>query len=875
MLAGFITRLHALLSRKTTNADLDEEMHYHLEREVDRNIANGMSPEAARNAARRAFGNVTIATEQARDAWRWTMFEELRQDCVYAVRTFRRAPVFVLTVVATIGLGLGLLSSVFTFFNAYVLRPVAVRDPYSLVELHWSSADGRAHRFSWDQFQRLSRDKSVFSEVHAYNFVAPRVNGHATQGQLVSGNYFNMLGVPPALGRTIGRADAETDGGNAVLVLSHQGWMTLYGGDSTVIGRHVNVNGTTFGIIGVTRDGFGGLTSAPFDFWIPITMASAVGPTPMLFRRGNDEGVGIVARLAPGIGEARAHAWLRDWLRAETADRTAPDRAQDVAMLSRATTIPPSPETTAIFAPVIVAFLLVMLIACANVANIMLARGMARQREIGIRIALGAGRHRIVRQLLAEAMLLALPAGFLGWLLSRLTLWAAITALFATMPPDAASFVRLIPLGTDPRVVGFTIFAVLLAAVAFGLMPALQASRPNIVQASRGDFDTQLRPSRLRNALVVGQVTMSVLLLICAGVLLSASRTVAHLDPGVRTTGIIQLELFAPFRARGFDALKTDPSVRDIAAANSTLIDGCCRRVALHAEGGRLDRVSYLTISDNWFSLFELPVVRGRGFTPDEARSRAPVAVISESTARRLWPSADALGKTLSILRDDPEYASLSSYHDARIIGIARDAASGWIGQGRTPPIVYFPQPLDADATKLIVRVDGDAEQGKRRLVATLERVDSAAVSEIHSMDDAVALQVYPFRAIYWVASALGAIALALTLIGVYGVVSYLVAQRRREFGIRLALGAAKVSVIGLVIRQSMRLALLGLFIGVVLALGVSRLFASLIPGLLDTYDPLGYVLGVSLVAVACGIAAFGPSHRASVIDPVEALRHD
>lgn len=408
MLAGFITRLRALLNRKATDADLDEEMRYHLEREVERNVARGMSAIAARAAAHRAFGNVTVATEQARDAWRWTGVEELRQDCGYALRTFRRAPVFVLTVVATIGLGLGLLSSVFTFFNAYVLRPVAVRDPYSLFELHWSSSDGRGHRFSWDQFQRLSRDKSAFSEVHAYNFVAPRVNGHATQGQLVSGNYFDMLGVPPVLGRTIGPADAESEGGNAVLVLSHQGWMTLYAGDSTAIGRHVTMNGTTFEIIGIAPDGFGGLTSAPFDFWIPITMASAVGPTPMLFRRGNDEGVGIVARLAPGVSEARAYAWLRDWLRAETADRAVPDRAQDVSLLSRATSIPPSPETTAIFAPVLVAFLLVMLIACANVANIMLARGMARQREIGIRLALGAGRRRIVRQLLAEAILLAL-----------------------------------------------------------------------------------------------------------------------------------------------------------------------------------------------------------------------------------------------------------------------------------------------------------------------------------------------------------------------------------------------------------------------------------------------------------------------------------
>lgn len=208
------------------------------------------------------------------------------------------------------------------------------------------------------------------------------------------------------------------------------------------------------------------------------------------------------------------------------------------------------------------------------------------------------------------------------------------------------------------------------------------------------------------------------------------------------------------------------------------------------------------------------------------------------------------------------------------MIGIARDAASGWIGQGRTLPIAYFPQPLDSGATKLIVRVDGNAEPAKKRLVSNLARVDSAALTEIHSMDDVVAMQVYPFRAIYWVACALGAIALVLTLIGVYGVISYLVAQRRREFGIRLALGASRRSVVSLVVRQSMRLATMGLVCGVVLALGVSRLFASFIPGL-DTYDSYGYALGVSVVAGACLVAAFGPSHRASVIDPVQALRAD
>ena len=267
-MTGFITRLRALVRRDATDADLDEEIRYHLERELERNIANGMSPSDARNAARRAFGNATVATEQARDAWRWTALEELWQDCAYALRTFRHAPAFVITVIATIGVGLGLLSAAFTFFDVNVLRPPPVRDPYSLYSLSWTSASGPGHLFTWSQFQRLSGDKTSFTEVQAYTWVKPRINAHATEGLLVSGNYFDMLGVPPALGRTFGPSDAESEGANPVLVLSHQGWMRLFGADSSVIGRRVRVNTATFEILGVAREGFGGMSYAPYDFWI-------------------------------------------------------------------------------------------------------------------------------------------------------------------------------------------------------------------------------------------------------------------------------------------------------------------------------------------------------------------------------------------------------------------------------------------------------------------------------------------------------------------------------------------------------------------------------------------------------------------------------
>ena len=242
--------------------------------------------------------------------------------------------------------------------------------------------------------------------------------------------------------------------------------------------------------------------------------------------------------------------------------------------------------------------------------------------------------------------------------------------------------------------------------------------------------------------------------------------------------------------------------------------------------------------------------------------------------ARRFWPDADPLGRTLSIRSTEFDHDALKPVHSARVIGVTRDAASNWVGQGRDTPVAYFPQPLDANATVVVVRFAGDAATGKLELEHALAAVDSAAITQMHSIDDALAMQAYPFRAMHWVASALGLIALSLTFIGVYGVVSYLVAQRRREFGVRLALGAGKRSLVGLIVGQSMRFAAIGIGIGVALTLGVSRLFATFIPSL-DTYDRSGYLLGITLVLVACVAAALPPSHRAATIDPAEALRAD
>jgi predicted permease len=498
---------------------------------------------------------------------------------------------------------------------------------------------------------------------------------------------------------------------------------------------------------------------------------------------------------------------------------------------------------------------------------------MARQCEIGIRLALGAGRQRLVRQLLTEAILLALIAGSVGFIVSRVAIWLCIGVMFATVPPAYAAYLRVIPLDVDARVLAFMLTSAIGAAIVFGLVPALQATRPNILRASRGDFDTAIRPARLRHALVVAQVTLSVILLVCAGVLLAGVRHTEQLEPGIQTRNVVQIEMSSRSRTRAADAIQHDVAVIAVAASRATPLDGPFPEVALSANGRPAERVSYNVVSPEYFSVLDLPIVSGRNFTNDEARSRASVVIVSHSTARHFWPRSNAVGQRLAIPASDPDFSHLETYHVAQVIGVTGDAMPGWIGVPRTTPTVYYPRHVNDAGNLLLARVAGDAEKVRAKLERELAAVDSGIVQEMHTLDASLALQVYPFRAMYWVAAAIGGVALLLTLIGVYGVLSYLVAQRRNELGIRLALGAAAGSLVSLVLGQSLRLALIGIGIGLAAALGISTLFARVV--IIDPYSVAGYAGGAFVVLAACLAAAYVPSRRAATVNPVDALRAD
>jgi predicted permease len=870
MLSGLFARLRALVFRARTGADMDEELSLHFDAEVERNVAKGMSLHDATYAARRAFGNVTYHKEEMRDAIGVRWLEHAMQDVRFALRTFRRAPTFAVTVVATIALALGLNTTAFTIFNAYVLRPIHVRDPYSLYQMSYHDRHDRFHSLTLDAYRQLRDLRGRGAESFAYEYVFTRVNGTATFGSLATANVFQVLGTQPLLGRTLIPAD-DDPGAAPVLVLSYDLWRSRMGADSGVIGKTLPIRGIPFTIVGVLPKTFQGIGSLPPDYWVPVTVESQLMGVPR-----NGEHLRAVIRLKPGESEAQALALLDAAMRRVAEQWADSTRGGRTELMSLANAMPSdTSETYLLFAPAMVAFALVMLIACANVANMMLARALGRQREIGVRLALGAERARLIRQMLTECVLLAVPAALLGFFLSRWTVDAGLRAMFASLPAEFAPYIRIVPLAPDVRVFVFLLIAAVVSALLFGLVPALQATRPSIVQASRGDFDTAYRPGRLRSTLLVTQITVCALLLITTGILLRGAQAVRHAETGMQTTNVVQAQVDERERAATIAKLRSHALVTQLAAGYFQPLDGMFPTVPMAYGGSNTEQVAYDLVTPNYFATLGIPVLHGRAFADADAESHAQVAIVSAATAERLWPGQDPIGQTLRIAGEVSDSSPLARVRVSRVVGVTGNTVTGWVGTGLDRLVVYYPARAEDATMHLLARVTGNEVHARATLDNDLELGPaSSPIEEMHTLDDYLAVQQYPFRAFAWVSEAIGAIALLLTVAGIYGVLSYLVAQRTKEIGIRMALGAHMRNVVGLVVRETSLLALTGVAIGTVLALAMSRVFSHVL-WIVDMFDVVGYTLGIGIVFVAAVLAAYAPARRAARVNPLDALRHD
>lgn len=842
-------RLRALFGRERVEQELDEEVAFHLAMEARKYRAQGLGEREAQERARREFGGMDRVKEECRDARGTRWMEMLAQDAGYAVRSYGRTPGFAVTVVATIALGLGLNTALFTVFNAYVLRPLAVREPDGLYQIGWGTRSGITI-FTGEDARKLRALRPGLQDVLAFKPVFAKSGGRTLFGNRVSGNYFSMLGVGMAMGRPF---EGEVD----AVVLSYSAWKNKFSGDGTILGKTVPMFGGMYEVAGVAAPGFEGVGQIPADFWVPEKAGLAVA----------DSGQTLIGRLAPGVGAEQAKAALLLAAQQLTAELPDGQRATSVALRPNATTIPLMPETVALFVPVGLAFLLVLLIACANVASMMTGRAMARRREMSIRLSLGAGRGRLIGQLLVEGVVLAAPAAVLGFWVSGAALGVLLGAVRSTMPPMLAKMVRFVDLTPDARVFVFLFGAALLATVVFALLPALQATRTRMAETGR--------PSRLRRTLVVTQVTVCALLLICAGVLLRASGQMAERDPGFGVRSVAVVGLNQAVRPAALAALRAEPWSERTAVAWRAPFTGPLRAMTAGAAGAEVStRAGYNFVSPDYFPLLGIPIVRGRNFTPAEAAGEGAVVVVSEATAKLFWPGEDAVGRTVRLASTGWQMDRgnrMPKFREAEVVGVARDVMSGMVMEGKDATCLYFPTSETGVGNEtLLVRMNG----GTGALETFLETRAPSAILRVTTLEELFATQVYPFQVGASVSTLLGVLALLLTVSGLYGVLSYMVTQRRKEIGVRMALGATVGRVVRMVMWESGRLAAVGAGLGCLLAGGVSWVLQAQVEGV-SAFDPRAYAGGLGVVVLAALAAAVVPSRRAAKIEPSTTLRTD
>jgi predicted permease len=801
------------------------------------------------------------------------------RDVFYALHTFKRAPLAAFTIVSTVALGLGLVAAAFTLLNALVFRVDAVPDVQEMFAVERPPTSEREREgFTRSQFDALRRETTVFTDSYAaVSDVDSLIDGRLMYGTFVTGNFFQVLRVHAAIGRALTSPDDEPSAAQPVMVLSDRGWDRLFARDPAVLGRRLIVNGFAFEIVGVMPQGFRGLTVAPDDYWAPLSMLGHVRPIDAA--RDANVGVEIIGRLKPGLSWETARAGLALWDAAQSGGDPMEPKASNITLVPRRGTLPRPVEAVPVTAPLFFAFGLILLIGCANVGNLLLARGVARQREIGIRLSLGATRSRIVRQLLTESLLLALAAAAVGFAISRVVLEAIVNAVMIGIPPDMGDIRLLVP-DADWRVLLFLIAGAGLSTIAFALAPSLQATRIEPIRTIRGEVVRDARPGRARNFLMRLQVSASALLLICAAVFLRSAGASATFDPGMRISDTIVVQI-ANEKARSaiVQAVTSEPSVAAVAASWPD-----APRAAFAETRGVKRRVAYKFVSPEYFSVLDIAVARGRSFTPSERTSNLSVAVVSETAARVMWPSADAVGQAMRLGpdaaseppgSDDPPVGSRT----VTVAGVVRDVAGLRVAPF-SKAVVYLPTSAARPRTSLIARIHGDPERARKTLVNRLTTIDPDMARQVVTMRTLARMDTYFLQIAFWLTVVLGGLALALTLSGLFSVLSYLVEQRTREIGVRMALGATTADVTWLVLSQSIRPVTVGLVIGGGSAAGLAVLLlatpaAAGIGDIVHVLDPVAYAASLFVIVTACLVAASIPATRAARLDPALTLRQE
>ncbi len=806
----------------------------------------------------------------------------LLQDIRYGRRQLLKHPGFTTLAIVSMALGIGANSSIFSLVDTVLLRPLAVHKPSQLLELY-GTAHNRADISlqSYPNYKDYRDRNTVFSGLFVYRVVVSSLT-HAGKservwGYLVSGNYFDVLGVKPALGRAFLPEEDQTPDSHPVVVLSHGCWKQRFGSDLSIVGKTVEFNSRPFTVIGVAPEGFIGteVAFAP-EMFIPVMMAKAIEPGSNYLEKRDSGNMFTVGRLKPGVSEAQAKASL-ETLTAQMGQDYPENAGRGIRLAKPGLFIPDIKNSVLAFASVLTAVgALVLLLACVNLASLLLARATERRKEIAVRLAVGASRSRLVRQLLTESVLISMMGGAAGVLLATV-INHSVRAI--RLPVDVA---LLFDLRTDWRVLTFTLLLSIATGILFSLIPALQSSKPQLVPALKDESSMAgFRRSRLRNALVIAQISLSLVLLISAGLIVRGLQAAQHLRPGFNPENAVAISFDVglqgydetrgrAFQQRVLERARSLPEVENAALTDYLPLGLNYNDTSIYIEGTEFKGMSNLPIAvpfestPGYFDVMGISL-RGRDFREDEKAKEQRVAIVNETFARKFYPGQDPIGKRFN-WRGPKEPLW-------EIVGVVPEGKYNSLGEDPKPAL-YTPLYRDySGSATLVARTRGDPHAVLRALRAEVQKLDpSISVYGMKTLKEHMGVSLFPARMAAIALGSFGVLALILAAVGIYGVMSYVVAGRTREIGLRMALGAQSANILRLILRQGMLLAIIGAAIGLATGFGATHLMKTLLYGV-SASDPMTFGVVTLVLGSVALLACWLPAHRATRVDPMIALR--
>jgi predicted permease len=870
-----------IFRRGTLYNDLAEEMRLHLEERTEQLMRKGMSRKEAERAARRVFGNRTVLEERSREVWQWPTLESICADVRYALRQLCKSPGFTFTVLISLALGLGANTTIFTFVNALLFLPPPVKEPARLVEV--MQRDPKASGvesflpLSYPGYSILRDQNHTLSGFAAFDGdpgpVSWRNGGQGVllHGQLVSGNFFSVVGVQPLLGRAFAPDEDSPGAARPVVVISYSFWKQRLGADPSIIGHGLTLNGTSYTIVGVAPSSFTGvLIGTNPDFWAPLAMTPVF--TQDAQRLTNESGFWLfgLGRLKPDASRAQAQADLTVLTR--SLHRPAGDDMRDAAVYAVDLVPGPYRGYVAAFTGLLMAVVgLVLVIACANAANLLLARAVTRRRELAVRSSLGATRLRIVRQMLTESVLLSVAGGAAGMLLTR---WSI--PLLLSLKPASVPLTIEAPL--DWRVFSFAFLLSLCVGVLFGIAPALRTPRFELMAALKDE--AQLagpRRSWLRDSIVVAQITVCLVLLIGAGLCVRSLFNARSIDPGFSTHNVVLAQLDPAslgyseqqqhlFYQQLLDRVRALPGIESVSLTSSlplgtqhlsqpATIDGFTP-----PPGQPGVSVQAAFVAPGFFSTMGVPILNGHDLSSTGAHPSFSQVVVNEAMAKRFWPGQNAVGQHFKVMGTALE-----------IVGVVKTGKYDSLNED-AQPFMYRPFDYTSQAY-LVAHSPSDAQAALEEISRTVRELDPNVVpTDMESINQYMALPLFAAHTTGILLAAFGAVALLLATIGLSGVVSYSVSQRTNEIGVRMALGADRFDVVKLILKQGMRLTMIGILCGLVLSFAATRVLSGLLYGI-NPGDPATFAAVSFFLAAVALVSCYLPARRAASVDPMTSLR--